>query len=241
MLRDRTDEYLGARLVADARLHLGSIMNGQYSEPFFLTMCRIVHYKVYLGYKTFEGKKVELKGIKDFLYSAHYGLGLRRETINRFHANISRLAMKDKSQGKNALRFVDWLRQQDKEFYYPLEVFEYRRVVNEIDLLNPVNRTERWRQLRLAESLFIKHPEVLALIGADRKYKTVHDCADDLGLKKKKKVLRPYLYQVPTDVNLKRLAKQLCQMLELDEQKTLITNMISQYKSNLSQGDGQTT
>lgn len=230
MLKDKTDEFLGARLVADARLHLGAIMNNQYSEPFFTTMCRIIHYKTYLGYKTFTGKEIKLSGIKDFLYNSSYGLGLRPSTIHQFCANTCRLSLKDKTQTRNAVRFVDWLRTQDDKFVFPLEVFEYRRVRAQIDLATRADRKERWRQLKIAQKIYDNNPEIFFEIGEEKKYKNVVDCADALGLEKKPYIIRSNLYNNPTERNLQLFSKAIARVLTQEQQKVLIVNMIENCK-----------
>jgi hypothetical protein len=231
MLKDRSDEFYGARLVADARLHLGAIMNGQYSEPFFVTMCKIISQEVYLGYKNFSGKQVKLSGIKDFLYSFHHGLGLKASTIDLFCLNCTKLALKDRSQSKYAFRFVDWLKKQDEKFVFPEEVFELRKIYAQISLEQRTDRKEKWRQLSLAKKIYSTNSELLSGIGAGKKYKNVVDCAEALGLLKKPRLIRQNLYNNPTERNLFLLAKQLSRILAPRERRCLIANMIEIYKA----------
>jgi len=118
MLKDRSDEFYGARLVADARLHLGAIVNNESSEAFFVTMCKIIKNEFYLGYKTFTGKEIKLSGMKDFIFNSNYGLGIKRETMPTFLANCAKAAVKDKTQAQCAKRFVKWLGEQHDNTIY---------------------------------------------------------------------------------------------------------------------------
>lgn len=230
MLRDRSDDFYGARLVADARLHLGSIMNGQFSEPFFSSMCRIIHYQFYLGYKTFEGKEIKLAGIKDFLYNFNYGLGLKASTVNVFCTNCAKLSLKDKSQSRYSIKFIEWLKRQDETFDFPTDVFEFRRVCNNAREVFRGNRREIWLRINLAKKLYREHPELLTEIGPEEKYHDIVDCCDAHGLYKKPKVIPARLYNDPSEKQLERLARSLSKMLSKDQKRALIAKMIELYR-----------
>jgi len=232
MLNDRTDEFYGARLVADARLHLGAIINGQYSEPFFVTMCKIMSNEVYLGYKTFGNKEVKLSGIKDFFFNSSYGLGVKRPDLNQFLANCTKAAVKDKSQSQYAFKFIKWLRDQDDIFNFPAEYFEYKRLRLTIFKKYAKNRNERWKQFHLAEGLYTHNPELLCQIGPGRKYKDVVECCDKEGIKESVKIIKLELYARPTVHQVHQIANRLHVRLDALHRKALIARLIELYRES---------
>lgn len=233
MLGDTHDDFYGARLVADARLHLSTIMNGQYSEPFFVTMCKIMSHEVYLGYKTFKGKEIKLKGIKDFFYSTLYGLGLRPATINIFLANCSKAAVNDKTQTQYSMRFIKWLREQDPVFKFPQELFELKRIRSYIAIRYKNNKRRRWLMLGFLEAIYVQKPHLLQDIGAGRKYKDVAQCCEENDIAEMMQTLKPIkLYKNPTIEQVRQLAVLLSQRLDKLERRTLIAKLIELYKAD---------
>ena len=237
MLGDKEDDFYAARLVADARLHLGAIVNGQYSEAFFVTMCKITSQKIYLGYRTFGNREVKLSGIKDFFFNSSYGLGLKRSSFSNFLANCTNAATSDRTQTQYAFRFIKWLKNEDPVFDFPQEYFEYRRLRLEITIKLKRNKRERWRQYYIAEKLYLHHPDFLCEIGPGRKYKDVVECCDKEGIKESLKTLKLELYSSPTVVQVHRIAERLHERLDLYHRKALIARLIELYRE--SEGKSQ--
>lgn len=239
MLGDKNDTFYGARLVADARLHLGAIMNGQYSEPFFVTMCKIMSHEVYLGYTTFTGQEIKLKGIKDFLYSSLYGLGLKVGTINIFLANCSKAAVNDKTQTQYSMRFIKWLQAQDPIFAFPQELFEYKRLKYWVVCKYKRRKSEMWLRLGLLLSIYNQKPHLLQDIGAGRKYPDVVQCAEENDISEVSKKFKPIeLYKNPTLTQVRKLAENLNQRLDNVEKRVLIATLIELYKLGQQNNDG---
>lgn len=232
MLKKTDDEFYGARLVADARLHLGAIVNGQFSEPFFVTMCKIMSSKIYLGYKTFGNKEVKLSGIKDFFFNSNYGLGLKRPDFEPFLANCTKAAIKDKSQSQYAFRFIKWLREEDEAFNFPQEYFEFKRIKLAISKKQRKNKYELWRQFYLAEKLYSQYPHLLSDVGAGRKYRDVVECCDKEGIKESAKTIKFELYSHPTVAQVNRVAERLHERLDNLHRKALIAKLIELYKES---------
>lgn len=240
MLGDRSDTFYGARLVADARLHLGAIMNGQYSEPFFVTMCKIMSQDVYLGYTTFTGKEVKLSGIKDFLYSSLYGLGLKPATINIFLSNCSKAAINDKTQTQYSMRFIKWLQAQDPIFAFPQELFEYKRLRYWVACKYKRRKSEMWLRLGLLLSIYNQKPHLLQDIGVNRKYPDVVQCAEENDISEVSKKLRPIeLYKNPTVDQVRKLAEKLDERLDRRKKRVLIANLIELYRLGEQEDDSE--
>lgn len=241
MLGDRTDTFYGARLVADARLHLGAIMNGQYSEPFFVTMCKITSQEVYLGYTTFTGKEVKLKGIKDFLYNSLYGLGLKASTIHVFLANCAKAAINDKTQTQYSMRFIRWLQKQDDIFAFPQEVFEYKRLRFFIVSRYRKRKSEMWLRLGMLASLYNQMPHLLQDVGPGRKYPDIVKCCEEHYIAEASKKLRPIeLYKNPTLDQVHKLAEKLDERLDKLKKRALIAKLIELYKLSDQPDDRET-
>lgn len=241
MLGDTNDTFYGARLVADARLHLGTIMNGQYSEPFFVTMCKIMSQEVYLGYTTFTGKEIKLKGIKDFLYSSLYGLGLKATTVHLFLGNCSKAAINDKTQTQYSMKFIKWLQKQDPVFDFPQELFEYKRLRIYVSYRYRRRKSEMWLRLGLLLSLYHQKPHLLQHIGQGRKYEDIVKCCEDNYIAEVSKKLRPIeLYKNPTIDQVRRLAEKLNERLDKLEKRVLIATLIELYKLDEQRDDEKT-
>jgi len=232
VLKDRADEFYGARLVADARLHLGAIIIGQYSEPFFVAMCKIMSNETYLGYRTFANREAKLSGIKDFFFNSSYGLGLKRQDISLFLANCTKAAVKDKSQSQYAFKFIKWLKEQDPVFDFPQEYFEYKRIRLFIATRYKKNKHEMWRQFHMAEKLYTQYPQLLCEIGGGRKYKNVEECCDKEGIKESSKTMRLDLYSSPTIFQVHKVAERLHSRLDSLHRKALIAKLIELYRQS---------
>lgn len=232
MLKDTSDEFYSARIVADARLHLGAIINGQYSEPFFVAMCKIMSNGIYLGYKTFGNRDVKLSGIKDFFFNSNYGLGLKRTDISQFLANCTKAALKDKSQSQYAFRFIRWLKEQDPVFDFPQEYFEYKRIKLAISKKCKKDKHEMWRQFYLAEKVYSQHPNLLSEIGVGRKYKDIVECCNKEGIQESSKTIRLELYSMPNIFQVHNIAKKLHDRLDSLHRKALIAKLIELYKES---------
>ena len=231
MLKDKSDEFYGARLVADARLHLGAVVNDQSADAFFVTMCKIIDRKVYLGYKAFNGKEVELKGVKDFIFNSWYGLGIKKATLSTFLANCARAAVKDKSQGQYAARVVKWLGEEYDGFNFPQEYFEFIRIKAEIKNKYGDKSKKRPVAKYWACRLYNQYPEMLHDIGVGRKYEDDFASAEYLTLRGRKEALKPLaLYKNPTTLQVQQIAENLSERLGMDKRRVLIASMIEIYK-----------
>lgn len=231
MLRDRSDDFYGARLVADARLHLGTVINGHSSEVFFATMCKIIDRKVFLGYKAFNGKEAKMMGVKDFIFNANYGLGIKKASLSIFLANCMKAAVQDKSQGQYAKRVARWLAKENESFDFPQEFFEYLRLFDQIKQTHKYGTANYWRAMQLLARLHNQYPMSLQHVGDGRKYKTVFDCAKDFTIWEKPERLTPIkLYKHPTVVQVQELAENLSGRLDMKKRRILIASMIEIYK-----------
>lgn len=231
MLGDKSDMFYGARLVADARLHLGAIMNGQYSEPFFVTMCKIMSQEIYKGYVTFKGDEIKLSGIKDFLYSSHYGLGLKPKTINVFLSNCAKAATNDRTQTQYSMRFIKWLQKQDPIFNFPQELFELKRLRVLVAMRYRRRKSQMWLRLGLLTSLYTQKPHLLQEIGPGRKYEDVVTCCEENDISEVSKALKPiHMYKNPTLEQVRKLADTLNVRLDKLEKRVLIARLIELYK-----------
>lgn len=239
MLGDIHDEFYKARLVADARLHLGMIMNGQYSEPFFIAMCKIMSHEAYKGYKTFAGKEVKLSGIKDFLYSTHHGLGLKPMTINTFLANCAKAAIHDKTQTQYSMKFIEWLKGQDSIFKFPQELFELKRIRSELSLKYKKGSKARVTRLNMLMQLYTQKPHLLQEVGHERKYEDIVKCCEEHDIYEVRQKLKPIkLYRNPTLEQVRELAALLSGRLDRLERRVLIASLIEIYKRDQQSNDG---
>lgn len=233
MLKDRGDEFYGARLVADARLHLGAVINNGESEVFFVTMCKIVKNNFHFGYKAFNNKDIKMSGMKDFIFNSSYGLGIKKATMAIFLANCIKAATKDRTQAQCAAKFVKWLGQQSDSFDFPQEYFEYRRIREYLNVRYRNKNREKWRRIALLQKLYHQYPDQLQHIGGERKYRDITDCAQDLGFWEKKQTLKPLaLYKEPTILQVEDLAKKLSERLDRKKRRVLIAKLIEIYKSD---------
>ena len=231
MLKDRTDEFYDARLIATARLHLGTVVNGQSSEMFFATMCKIIDRKAYLGYKAFNGKDVKLSGVKDFIFNSLYGLGVKKATLSTLLANCMKAATNDKSQAQYSVRVVKWLAAENEAFDFPQEMFEFFRIKASIE--SPYKKPGKTasKMLKILSRLYHQYPSALQHIGPDRKYKNVFECARDFTIWDRPERLTPItLYKHPRLSQIHDLAENLSERLDMKKRRILIASMIELYK-----------
>jgi hypothetical protein len=240
MLKDRGDIFYGARLVADARLHLGAVINGGDGELFFATMWKIIDNKVYLGYRTFDNRDIVMKGIKDFIFNFHHGLGIKKATLATFLANCAKAAIKDKTQAQYASRFAKWLGEQHEGFDFPQEFFEYMRIKYYIQKRYRKKNPDRYRRLHILERIYNQYPQLLQEVGAGKKYKDIFDCAEDLTIWERKRTVRPLaLYNNPTARQTEELAEKLSVKLSKLNRRILIAKLIEIYKRDKGIDDGK--
>lgn len=236
---NKSDPHYGAMLIEQARLHLGTVMAGQDSEPFFMAMLQIIEARVHLGYLTLRNKEVELKGIKDFLQSVYYGLGIK--DLNGFINNTVKSALRERSKSRYAAQFIDWLREQGPEFCFPQEYFELRRVIRMTYYTKKMPKKKKILAYKWARFIYNTQPELLNDIGWDRKYKTVESCYYGEGFEEKQKILKPIkTYQNPTDFQLDQLADSLYSRLGYGKSKLLALKLVHRCESENPSGEGDT-
>lgn len=233
---DKSDPYYGALLIEEARLHLGTVMAGQDSEPFFVAMLKIVESKIYLGYTTLKGKEVKLKGVKDFLQSVYYGLGVR--DLNAFVLSVVKSSLKERSKNKYAHQFIEWLKEQDPVFQFPPEYFEYRRVVKMIFYNKRIPKKTKLLSYKWARFIYNTQPELLSSIGYDRKYKTVESCYYGEGFEEKQQALKPIkTYQNPTILQIGQLADSLVERLGRGKAAVLASELLERCNAQSGKKD----
>ena len=234
---NKSDPHYGAMLIEQARLHLGTVMAGQDSEPFFMTMLQIAEAGVHLEYLTLKNKEVKLKGIKDFLQSVYYGLGIK--DIEGFTANVIKSSLKERSRNKYAHQFIEWLKTQDSEFQFPQEYFEYRRVTRMLYYDKRMPEKRKALSYRWARFIYNTEPSLLKEIGGDRKYKTVQACYYGEKFEEKQEILKPIrTYQNPTDFQISELADSLFQRLGKGKSRRLASELTYRAGSDEDDDDG---
>jgi hypothetical protein len=235
------DEFWPSRIVAETRVYLASIYDGEFSENFYSNMLLIAEYEVYKGYKTAHGKDIKLKGIKDFLYNLHYGLGIRN--LQEFMLLISRLAVEDNSNMQYADRLLDWLRTQDPVFNFSRETWEYRRIVGALKKgklgekqpkkgIGYKRKTGKdWKAFCYLKVLFHNHPGSLRDIGEGRKYRNVYEAALDHGVilhRNDKPILK--IKAPGTSAEFELTAQHICDKLGARKAKVLLREMVEYIK-----------
>lgn len=230
-MRDKKSDTYEAMLVAQARLHLSSVMNGQMSELFFEAMAEIVQRKVHYGYRAINGKEVKLSGIKDFFYNFHHGLGIKN--ISEFLCNCVKLDVERKSKDGRVRRFIDWLQKEDAEaFEFPDEYWELRRLRIAINQMRG-SKEKKYQYAAMLNRVYIDFPGELKYIGPNRKYKTIPSAYSDLIQVHKKKPLGSIkLYDCPTVLQVEELARELYDRLDKYKMRILIAKLIEVYKLN---------
>lgn len=231
------DPHYGAMLIEQARLHLGTVMAGQDSEPFFMAMLKIVEANVHLEYLTLRNKEAKLKGIKDFLQSVYYGLGIK--DLGDFTANVVKSSLKEKSKNKYAHQFIEWLKTQDPAFQFPQEYFEYRRIMKAIWYDRKMPPKIKTLSYRWARFIYNTSPALLNEIGWDRKYKTVQACYYGERFEEKQQILKPIkTYQNPTDFQVSQLAESLFQRLGRGKSRKLASELMCRVGSGENENHG---
>lgn len=236
----KSDPHYGALLIEQARLHLATVMAGQDSEPFFMAMLQLVEAKVHFGYLTLRNKPVKLNGIKDFLQSVYYGLGIK--DLNGFTANAVKSAIKERSKNRYASQFIDWLKEQDPEFCFPQEYFEFRRVMRMIYYNKRMPKRKKVAAYKFARFIYNTDPALLIDIGWDRKYKTVEACYYGEGYEERREILKPIkTYQNPTEFQLDQLADSLHKRLGHGKAKMLAWRLlrICRNETGAREGDSE--
>lgn len=237
LMLNKKDPHYGAMLIEQARLHLGTVMAGQDSEPFFMAMLQIAEAKVHLGYMTLRNKEVRLKGIKDFLQSVYYGLGIK--DLNGFLANVVKSSLKEKSRSRYAYQFIEWLRTQDPDFQFPQEYFEYRRIIKMIYYNKRIPKKKKMILYKRARFIYNTHPSLLQDIGWDRKYKTVESCFYEEGFGEKQEILKPIkTYRNPTDFQVCQLADSLFRRLGKGKSRKLALELMNRVNSDEVENHG---
>jgi hypothetical protein len=221
----KSDPHYAALLVEEARLHLGTVMAGQDSEPFFSAMLQIIEDKIYLGYTDLRNKEVKLKGIKDFLQSVYFGLGIK--DMEGFLCNVVKASLKERSRNKYAHAFIQWLRQQDAAFQFPQSYFEYRRVLRMIYYTKNMSKQRKLLSYRTARFLYNLTPEIIEHIGPGRKYKSVEACYYGEGHAEKKKSFKSLKsYKTPTIHQLEGVADDLFARFGIFKSKQLASMLL---------------
>lgn len=233
----KSDPYYGAILVEQARLHLGTVMAGQDSEPFFMTMLQIAEANVHYGYTTFKDKEVRLKGIKDFMYSVYYGLGLK--DVNSFVIACIKSAMKEKSKNQYGNKFIDWLKTQDEIFKFPPEFFEYRRLASLIGRNRKRSKYKKALDIKTLRFLYQTAPNLLEQIGYGRKYRSVEQCYYMEGYGEKKRSLKPIkTYENPNIKQIEFIGKDLFERLGIAKSRLLALKLLNLCANARSAGAG---
>lgn len=231
------DPHYGAMLIEQARLHLGTVMAGQDSEPFFMAMLKIVEANVHLEYLTLRNKEAKLKGIKDFLQSVYYGLGIK--DLGDFTANVVKSSLKEKSKNRYAHQFIEWLKTQDPAFQFPQEYFEYRRIMKAIWYDRRMPPKIKTLSYKWARFIYNTSPALLNEIGWDRKYKTVQACYYGERFEEKQQILKPIkTYQNPTDFQVSQLAESLFQRLGRGKSRKLASELMCRVGSGEDENYG---
>ena len=240
MRGSKDDIFYDARLVSEARLHLSTVMNGQYSEPFFVVMCKIMSRKTYLGYKTLSNKDAKLKGVIDFFYNCTYGLGLSPKSINLFLANCAKVAIQDKTQTQYASKFITWLSNEDERFNFPSEYFEFKRLRTCIRYMPRMQQMKRNEAFRLLRMLYFDYPHLLRDVGAGRKFKDVFDCCDHYLLRNRSEKLKPIRHlRFASAEGCRKIAEKLYERFDKYQVRVIIARLIELYREDQQSSDAE--
>lgn len=231
MIANRKSEDYDALLVASARVHLANVINGNMSQLFFETMEEIIKRKVYLGYRTINGKQAKLSGIKDFFFNHHYGLGIKN--VPEFLATCASLDANGKSKDGRIRKFIEWLHQEDPDsFEFPDEYWEFRRLKISISKMRG-SLEKKYQYLTYLKMLYLNVPEQLRYIGPTRKYKSIPQAYKQaLGPKLTKKFIPLRFPARPNDPEVEELARALYANLDKYKVRVLIAKLIEIYKLN---------
>lgn len=234
---NKGDPFYEAMLVEDARLHLATVMAGQDSEPFFMTMLKIIEADVHHGYTTMRGKEVRLKGIKDFVHSVYYGLGIK--DLGEFIVAVTKSALREKSKNRYAYKFVDWLRDEDHTFRFPESFFEYRRLIRETARNRKKKKFDKILDYRTIKFLYQAQPDILIEIGNGRKYKNAQECYYALGYSEKKEALKPIkVFRNPTNLQVEEVGRLLFERFGPGKSRILALKLLEQCADARAAGAG---
>ena len=227
MIPAEDDIFYAARLVLDTRLLLTTVLREKYSEQFFINMCRIAAKGIWKGYMTHQGMDVTFQSVMGFLLNTRYGLGIT--DLTDFMGKINRLALQDNSKQQFAVKFLEWLAKQDEKFAIPEHVWEYRRVLREINGggLGLKSSTFKPRGRAIARGMFETHPELLRDIGYDRKHTNIFEAGKlflDYTAKEKMTELR--IFKNPTALQVERTGHVLYKIIGYHKSKLLIKTML---------------
>lgn len=173
------DIFYDARLVEETRTHFATILEGRYSEPFFYCFFKIIQRKVYLGYYTYRGREVKLKGIVDFIFSKHYGLGLNG--IDQFILPICDVMIYDETESQYARQILKWLKKESSLFKLPKKAHEFERLLSWVRYRKGTGRVSN-REIRIFIKLYNSHPEFLERIGQAREFRTFEQAGIAAGI-----------------------------------------------------------
>ena len=228
----KTDAFADAKLVEETRLYYSYILAGRYSEQFFVCFFKIIQKKIYLGYITLKGKKVELKGICDFLFSKHYGLGIK--TIDSFVLAITDQAVYDETESQYARQVIKWLKKESYLFAFPRKAYELERLYALIRYRRKIKQISH-KEINLFIKMYNTHPEILPDIGEGRQYRTFEQAAVACGmitLIKKKGI--GFLEEM-NDEELKTAAKSVYQILGKEKSCRFVEHLL-QYCEEITPG-----
>jgi hypothetical protein len=170
----KADPFADARLVEELRLYYSYIIEGRYSEQFYICLFKIIKKEIYKGYFTFSGKQVKLKGIIDFLHSKHYGLGIK--DISEFMIAYVDQMIYDETESQYARQIVKWLRKQHYTFKFPRKAYELERLLSWIRFKKSKNKIKP-RDILFFIEIYNKFPDILPDIGEGRRYKDFEQAA----------------------------------------------------------------
>jgi hypothetical protein len=219
----KTDAFADAKLVEETRLYYSYILAGRYSEQFYVCFFKIIQKKIYLGYITLKGKKVQLKGILDFLYSKFYGLGIKN--IDSFVLAISDQAVYDETESQYARQVLKWLKSESYLFTLPRKVYELERLYALIRYRRRLKQISQ-KEINLFIKLYNTNSEILPDIGEDRKYKTFEQAAVACGMIELTKKKNIGFLEEMNDEELKKAAKSVYQILDKDKSCRFVEHLL---------------
>jgi hypothetical protein len=223
------DPFSNARLVEELRLHYSHILEGRYSEQFYVCFFKVIEKKIYLGYTTLAGKQIELKGILDFLHSKHYGLGITR--LHDFMLAFVDQMIYDETESQYARQIVEWLRNQSYLFKFPRKVYELERLFSWIRYRKAKKKINQ-KEINLFILIYNKCPDILKNIGEGRDYRTFEQAAIAAGLIAAVKKRRVPFYDDMNENELRYAANQIYRIVGPTVNHRLIEILLERQESN---------